>query len=92
MKKACIPLTQNGGLPRLHDLRHTFAVHSLDSMVAQGVDAYYVLPYLSVFMGHRSIAETEKYLRLTPTSFGDIIAALTPLYGDLFRQQEVSAE
>lgn len=92
MKKAGIPSSKNGGLPRLHDLRHTFAIHSLDSMVAQGLDAYHVLPYLSVFMGHRNIKDTEKYLRLTPTAFGDIITALIPLYGDLFHQQEVSNE
>jgi len=85
MKTAGIPHTENGGLPRVHDIRHTFAVHSLDNMVAQGVDAYHILPYLSVFMGHRCLKATEKYLRLTPTAFNDIIGALSPLYGDLFQ-------
>jgi len=87
MKAAGIPHTEKGGLPRLHDVRHTFAVHSLDNMVAQGVDAYHMLPYLSVFMGHRCLKATEKYLRLTPTAFNDIVSALTPLYGDLFQSR-----
>jgi len=51
MKTAGIPHTENGGLPRVHDIRHTFAVHSLDNMVAKGVDAYHVLPLSFCFHG-----------------------------------------
>ena len=51
--------------PRVHDLRHTFAVHSLMKMAKSGHDLYYMLPLLSTYMGHKSIGATERYVRLT---------------------------
>lgn len=74
--------------PRLHDLRHTFAVHSLEQMVKQGFDIYCALPILSTYLGHRTIESTEKYLRLTSAAYADIINALEPLYGNLFPEVE----
>jgi integrase len=59
--------------PRVHDLRHTFAVHSLIKMSKAGMDLYYSLPVLSVFMGHRSLGATEHYLRLTSEIYPDIL-------------------
>jgi len=59
--------------PRLHDFRHTFAVHSLRSMVKQKIDIYVVLPILSTYMGHASIEATEKYLRLTPDIYPELL-------------------
>jgi len=51
--------------PRLHDLRHTFSVHSLVAMCEKGVDLYYSLPVLSTYLGHQSLTSTDKYVRLT---------------------------
>jgi integrase len=59
--------------PRLHDFRHTFAVHSLKKCVSEGKDIYTFLPILSVFLGHNSVAATQIYLRLTAESHPDII-------------------
>jgi integrase len=53
-----------GYLPRIHDLRHTFAVHTLIQMEEKGFDLYTSLPILSTYLGHKSIVETEYYLRL----------------------------
>lgn len=61
--------------PRLHDLRHTFACHCLDKMIREGRDAFCSLPYLSVYMGHKGIESTEKYLRLTEDHFCEIVNA-----------------
>lgn len=83
--EAGIPCTASGRLPRLHDLRHTFAVHSLEGMIDQGMDTYVSIPYLEEYMGHRNINCTEKYLRLTAESYDRIIDALTPLYDDMIR-------
>lgn len=58
--------------PRLHDLRHTFAVHSLAKMVKSGKDIYCVLPILSTYLGHKSVSSTEKYIRLTKEMFPDL--------------------
>jgi integrase len=84
MQEANIPRTENGGLPRTHDLRHTFAVHSLDSMAQQGIDTYLALPYLMVYLGHRNIRYTEQYLRLTQASHESIVETMEDFYIDLF--------
>lgn len=65
--------------------RHTFAVHALEGMAAQGIDMYVSIPYLEEYMGHRNINCTEKYLRLTADSYDRIIDALTPLYNDMIK-------
>ncbi|MCL6445472.1 MAG: tyrosine-type recombinase/integrase [Alicyclobacillus sp.] len=62
--------------PRLHDLRHTFAVHTLKSAVERGTYVYCILPILSTFLGHASVTATEQYVRLTVDAFPDVRAAL----------------
>jgi integrase/recombinase XerD len=52
--------------PRLHDLRHTFAVHRLVAWYRQGADVQLLLPKLSTYLGHISLAETQHYLTMTP--------------------------
>jgi len=52
--------------PRLHDLRHSFAVHSLVAWYRQGADVQLLLPTLSTYRGHISLAETQHYLTMTP--------------------------
>ncbi len=52
--------------PRLHDLRHSFAVHRLTSWYRQGADVQKLLPQLSVYLGHVSIRDTQVYLSMTP--------------------------
>ncbi len=52
--------------PRLHDLRHTFAVHRLTSWYRQGADVQKLLPKLSVYLGHAQLAATQVYLSMTP--------------------------
>ena len=53
--------------PRLHDLRHTFAVHRLIAWYKQGADVQKWLPVLSVYLGHTYLAATSVYLTMTPT-------------------------
>jgi len=52
--------------PRLHDLRHSFAVHRLTSWYEQGADVQKLLPHLATYLGHASIAATQVYLTMTP--------------------------
>ena len=51
--------------PRLHDLRHTFAVHRLLAWYRDGGDVQSRLPLLSTYMGHVGIASTQVYLDVT---------------------------
>lgn len=52
--------------PRLHDLRHTFAVHRLTSWYRQGADVQKLLHQLSVYLGHVHLDGTQVYLSMTP--------------------------
>ena len=52
--------------PRIHDLRHSFAVHRLISWYRQGADGQRLLPLLSVYLGHVHIRATQVYLSMTP--------------------------
>ena len=51
--------------PRLHDLRHTFAVNRLISWYRAGRNVQQLLPHLATYLGHCSIRETQVYLQLT---------------------------
>jgi integrase len=55
-----------GRPPRLHDLRHSFAVNALERWYAQGENAQARLPHLAAYMGHVSPVSTYYYLQLTP--------------------------
>jgi integrase/recombinase XerD len=62
-------LHRDGGVrcqPRLHDLRHTSAVHRLTTWYREGKDVQKLLPQLSVYLGHTHLAATQVYLTMTP--------------------------
>jgi integrase/recombinase XerD len=52
--------------PRLHDIRHTYAVHRLEAWYRQGADVNCLLPKLSTYLGHLGVEETQHYLTMTP--------------------------
>lgn len=52
--------------PRLHDLRHTFAVATLQDWHAAGEDVQRRLPQLSAYLGHVNPAHTYWYLQAVP--------------------------
>ncbi len=52
--------------PRLHDLRHTFAVRTLLGWYRTGEDVQAKLPSLSTYLGHREPASTYWYLSAAP--------------------------
>lgn len=59
--------TERGRVPRVHDLRHTYAVHALLRWYHTGRNVQAKLPALATAMGHVSIASTAYYLGfLTP--------------------------
>jgi integrase len=69
--------------PRVHDLRHTFAVNNLRLWFAQGQDVGALLPVLQTYMGHSSLRDTSYYLRLTAESYPDITARVQQATGDV---------
>jgi site-specific recombinase XerD len=52
--------------PRIHDIRHTFAVNRLLEWYKKGADVQRLLPYLSTYLGHVNISSTQRYLKMTP--------------------------
>lgn len=53
-------------LPRIHDLRHTFAVTTLREWYRSGTDVAGKLPILSAYLGHVSPSSTYWYLQEEP--------------------------
>lgn len=52
--------------PRIHDLRHSFAVHTLLDWYRNGEDVQARLPWLSTYLGHREPRYTYWYLSAVP--------------------------
>jgi integrase len=78
-------LTPRGGRchPRIHDARHSFAVHALLRWYQQGVDVDARLPLLSAFLGHAHPASTYWYLQAAPELLAIIGHRLENLPGEL---------
>jgi integrase len=49
--------------PKIHSLRHSFAVKALLKWVKAGKNCNDMLPYLSTYMGHISLESTQVYLQ-----------------------------
>jgi site-specific recombinase XerD len=64
LRQCRIPHSRHGG-PRIHDLRHTFAVHRLLTWYRDGGDVNAKLPYLATYMGHVDVHSTHVYLQPT---------------------------
>lgn len=67
--------------PRLHDLRHRFAVQTLLHWYASGEDAARRLPVLSTYLGHVHIADTYWYLSAWPELMAQAMTRLERRWG-----------
>lgn len=81
-----IPHIGGGKGPHIHHLRHTFAVHSLQQQVKSGADIYCAMPILSIFLGHKDLRGTERYVRLTHEMYPDVIAAQKTISEEIYPQ------
>lgn len=73
--------------PRLHEIRHAFAVHRLEDWYRAGEDLDAKLPLLATYLGHRSMLGTQWYLQLTQTLFNDIAVRLEDAYGHALAEE-----
>lgn len=62
--------------PRVHDLRHAFAVRTLLGWYRAGLDVEALLPRLSTYLGHREPRFTYRYLTATPELLSHAAARL----------------
>lgn len=78
-----LSLVRNAGLhpgpgrkgPRIHDLRHTFAVRSLEACSGNGDAVRRHMVALSTYLGHTHVTDTYWYLQATPRLLIDIARA-----------------
>ena len=87
LPKAGLPPRVHSSGPRIHDLRHTFAVHRLENWYLAGEDLTAKLPILSVYMGHSSLQNTYYYLRITASFFPEITRRFEAYAGDVIPKE-----
>jgi integrase len=73
--------------PRLHDLRHTFAVHRLIGWYREGVDVQACLPLLSTYLGHVNLTGTKTYLTMTSELLAEASKRFEKYVSDYPQQQ-----
>jgi len=76
LRQAQISHLGRGKGPRIHDLRHVFAVNCLKKWVLDGRDLNNCLPYLSAYLGHEDLRGSQRYLRLTADLYPDITSKI----------------
>ena len=64
-KLADIYVPERKQQPRLHDLRHTFAVHKLMELYNSGKEVNKLIHELSTYLGHKDLEDTKVYLSMT---------------------------
>jgi integrase len=67
--KIGITNSSSGNPACVHSFRHTFAVKRLNLWVQEGKDLNAYLPYLSMYLGHAHLTETDYYLHFVPEFF-----------------------
>lgn len=88
LRQANILYYGRDGGPRIHDLRHTFAVQCLNGWVQNGVDLLAAMPILSKYMGHTGVSGTQRYLQLTAELYPEVLNRLESAYGCLIPSLE----
>ena len=66
--RAAAGIVRNDGAyyqPRLHDLRHTFAVNRLTAWYREGKNVQKLISSLSTYLGHDKVSNTSVYLTMT---------------------------
>lgn len=81
-------IATHGNPPRVHDFRHTFAVKRLNLWVADGKDLNAFLPYLSMYLGHATLSETDYYLHLVHEFFPVITERTSGKFAHLIPEVE----
>jgi len=76
-----IPHVGGGHGPRIHDLRHTFAVHRLLEWYREGADLNAMLPLLSTYLGHAGTEGTQRYLHMIPELLSEVSGRVEENFG-----------
>lgn len=82
-------INKNGRGACLHCFRHTFAVRSFDKNERRGISHRESVPFLSTYLGHDSLYETEKYLKYSGDYFEDTLEKFEIYAGNLFPEVSI---
>ena len=86
LRTAGIEHRGRGEGPRLHDLRHSFALLRLLSWYESDADLGAKLPLLATYLGHVGMTTSQVYLHMTRDFVGEVIRRETQRFGDLIRE------
>lgn len=85
-------LNRKGIPPRIHDLRHSFAVNALLRWYNNGEDLMVKLPHLATYMGHVNIVSTQYYLSFVESLRSAASTCFERQYGNLIIEQNGDAD
>lgn len=67
-----------------HCLRHTFVHRSFIQLKEMGISVDNSVPYLSIYLGHSNLRQTERYMKFTTDMFLDEFQKFAAFSGDAF--------
>lgn len=70
--------------PCLHCMRHVFAFKSFAAAEKAGRQIDNSVPYLSIYLGHDSLQETEKYMKFSSELFPEAMESFSDYSADVF--------
>lgn len=70
--------------PCLHCLRHCFMLSAFKQLEDSGYAVDLAAPYLSIYCGHESLLESEKYMKFSSEMFDEEMEAFSKFSGQLF--------
>jgi integrase len=74
--------------PCIHSLRHVFVLHSFLKAEAEGRNFMETAPFLSTYLGHSGLMETEKYLKARHEMYRDSHKTIAAYTKDVFPEDD----
>ena len=81
-KRQNLSIHQRGAC--IHQFRHSFALRSFRQFELSGNSSKNLVPILSLYLGHDSLNETEKYLRFSYLLYPEANEKMSELSDDIF--------
>jgi integrase len=69
--------------PRIHDLRHSYAVKALRKLAVNREDPQRTYPFLSKYLGHKNLSSTQGYIQLTAELFPYMVKTMEEYCGHI---------
>jgi len=73
--------------PCIHSLRHTFVMNAFLKLENEGSHFQEAVPFLSTYIGHERLTETDKYLKARHELYTDSHIAINDYISDVFPEE-----